>query len=124
MATRSAAKQRKTQRLAHLAGGLLLIAYVYGPVGPQAETLVRLLVVPLLVLTGLLMWQAPRIRRLLKARRGGRNAPPGQGASVNTNHGEIPDPSHWPCLGRPEGFEGLISLRSLSSGQESGCSAP
>jgi hypothetical protein len=71
MATRSAAKQRKAQRLGHLAAGLLLIAYVYVPVGPQAETLVRLLVVPLLVLTGVLMWQSPRIRRLLKARRGG-----------------------------------------------------
>lgn len=69
MATRSAATQRKVQRLVHLAAGLLLTGYVYAPVGQRFEDLVRLVVMPLLALTGMLMWQAARIRRMLKARR-------------------------------------------------------
>jgi len=97
MAPRSAAKQRKAQRLAHLAGGLLLIAYVYGPVGPRAQTLVRLLVMPLLVLTGMLMWQAPRIRRFLKARHGGRSPSTASSSTVPAEaHASLSPPSENP----------------------------
>jgi thiosulfate reductase cytochrome b subunit len=63
----SAGQQRKVQRLVHLAAGLVLIAYLYAPLGAQLEDAVRFLVLPLLVLTGIAMWQAPRIRRLRKS---------------------------------------------------------
>jgi thiosulfate reductase cytochrome b subunit len=63
---------RRAQRRAHLLGGLLLIAYVYAPLEPQIEDLVRFVVVPVVVLTGVAMWQAARFRRILRERK--RNA--------------------------------------------------
>ena len=46
--------------------GVLLILYLYTPVGdqPVRQIMVRVTVVPVLVIPGLLMWQMPRIRRL------------------------------------------------------------
>ena len=58
-------KQRKLQRAAHLVAGGLLLAYVYVPLGDGLDDLVRVVVLPLLVATGVAMWQAPRIRRAL-----------------------------------------------------------
>jgi hypothetical protein len=69
MTTMTAARQRKLQRLAHLLAGAILLAYVYVPVGAEIESAVRMLVFPLLVVTGIAMWQAPRLRRLLKRAR-------------------------------------------------------
>jgi len=63
----SAAQQRKVQRAAHLVAGLILIAYVYGPNAGHFHDAVRFVVLPLLVLTGIAMWQAPRIRRIRKS---------------------------------------------------------
>jgi hypothetical protein len=63
----TAGQQRKVQRLVHLAAGLVLIAYLYTPLEPQLEDAVRFLVLPVLVLTGIAMWQAPRVRRLRKS---------------------------------------------------------
>ena len=63
----TAGQQRKVQRLVHLAAGLVLIAYLYAPLEAQLEDAVRFLVLPVLVLTGIAMWQAPRIRRLRKS---------------------------------------------------------
>jgi hydrogenase-4 membrane subunit HyfE len=58
------AQQRRAQRRVHLAAGLLLIAYLYVPLEAQLQDAVRFLVLPALVLTGIAMWQAPRVRRL------------------------------------------------------------
>ena len=63
----TAAQQRKLQRAIHLATGIALVAYVYGPQAAQLHDAIRFLLLPLLVLTGIAMWQAPRIRRLRKA---------------------------------------------------------
>ena len=60
----TAGQQRKVQRLVHLAAGLVLIVYLYAPLDAQLEDAVRFLVLPVLLLTGTAMWQAPRIRRL------------------------------------------------------------
>jgi hypothetical protein len=46
------------------AAGLLLIAYLYAPLEAQLHDAVRFLVLPALVVTGIGMWQAARIRRL------------------------------------------------------------
>jgi thiosulfate reductase cytochrome b subunit len=62
----TAAQQRKAQRRVHLAGALLLIAYLYAPLEAQLQDAVRFVGLPALVLTGIAMWQAPRIRRLRK----------------------------------------------------------
>jgi hypothetical protein len=62
----TAAQQRRAQRAVHLAAGLLLIAYLYAPLEAQLQDAVRFLALPALVVTGISMWQAPRIRRLRK----------------------------------------------------------
>jgi thiosulfate reductase cytochrome b subunit len=62
----TAAQQRKAQRRVHLAAALLRITYLYAPLATQLQDAVRFLVLPALVVTGIAMWQAPRIRRLRK----------------------------------------------------------
>jgi thiosulfate reductase cytochrome b subunit len=62
----TAAQQRKAQRVVHLAAALVLVAYLYTPLEAQLQDAVRFVVVPALVVTGIAMWQAPRIRRLQK----------------------------------------------------------
>lgn len=62
----TAAQQRKLQRAVHLATGLMLVATIYGPNLGHFHDFVRVVALPLLVLTGIAMWQAPRIRRLRK----------------------------------------------------------
>ena len=71
------AQQRRAQRRVHLASGLVVIAYLYAPLQTELQDAVRFLVLPALVATGILMWQAPRIRRLrTQARRSLSPAPP------------------------------------------------
>jgi hypothetical protein len=70
-----AAQQRRAQRVVHLLAALVLIAYLYAPLEAQLQDAVRFLVLPLLVVTGIAMWQAPRIRRL-RTRLGGTRARP------------------------------------------------
>jgi hypothetical protein len=55
--------QRRLQRSAHLLAAAILLAYVYVPIGSQLEDAVRFTAFPLLALSGMAMWQAPRIRR-------------------------------------------------------------
>jgi hypothetical protein len=50
-----------------------LLAYVYLPLGAELEAAVRLAAFPVLVLTGLAMWQAARIRRALRSVRAPRH---------------------------------------------------
>ena len=63
----TAAQQRKVQRAIHLAAGLAIVAYVYAPGAAHVQAPVRFVFLPLLVLTGIAMWQAARIRRLRKS---------------------------------------------------------
>lgn len=71
----TAAQQRKAQRRVHLAAALLLIAFLYAPLEAQLQDAVRFVGLPALVVTGVVMWQAPRVRRLRK-RLGGTPARP------------------------------------------------
>lgn len=62
---------RDTQRLVHLAGALVLIAFVYVPGADTSlfTALMRFVVVPGLILTGLAMWQLPRLRARMRKTR-------------------------------------------------------
>jgi hypothetical protein len=62
---------RDIQRITHLVGAAVLVLYLYTPLGsaPLFTTLVQFMVVPALVATGTLMWQLPRLRKLLHGRR-------------------------------------------------------
>ena len=66
-----AKRTRTTQRGIHLFTGLVLVAYGYAV--PATDSLlaavIRWLVLPLLVATGLAMWQWPRLRRLVRGPR-------------------------------------------------------
>jgi hypothetical protein len=70
----TAGAQRKLQRRAHLVAAATLLTYVYVPIGSDLEAAVRIVFFPRLAVTGLAMWQAPRIRRALRAMRSGENA--------------------------------------------------
>ena len=63
---------RSRQRAAHLAAGVLVLVAVYaGPMlGPAFAAAVQWVVFPALVLTGIVMWKWPRIRRMLRGRAG------------------------------------------------------
>ncbi|QBD78983.1 hypothetical protein EPA93_24560 [Ktedonosporobacter rubrisoli] len=58
---------RDIQRIVHLIAALVLLFYVYGPLdgAPGLAPLLRFAVLPLLVVTGLLMWQWTRLRKLV-----------------------------------------------------------
>lgn len=65
----SPAKLRKAQRLAHLLAAAGLLGYVYAPLETELRDVVRFAVFPALALTGIAMWQAPRIRRISRRSR-------------------------------------------------------
>ncbi len=67
-------RQRDIQRIVHLVGGAALLLYLYTPLGsaPSFTALLQFLIVPLVVITGMLMWQMPRLRKLLQGQRQGR----------------------------------------------------
>lgn len=58
---------RTITRIIHLIGAALISAYLYTPLGgePAFMLVVRAVVVPLLGLTGLVLWQQARVLRLL-----------------------------------------------------------
>ncbi|WP_318567822.1 hypothetical protein [Salinigranum marinum] len=62
--------RRGTQRFAHLALAVAIGAFVYSPLRtvPEAVLVVQVLVFPLLVVSGLLMWRGARLRRWRRAR--------------------------------------------------------
>jgi hypothetical protein len=64
-------RQRDIQRSMHLIGAALLLIYIYVPAGavPFFTTLIQVVVVPVLAVTGMLMWQLPRLRTLRQRKR-------------------------------------------------------
>jgi hypothetical protein len=67
----SSKKQRQILRTAHLVAFAILATYLYSPLSSNAvfSVMVRVMVVPMLMVTGLLMWQLPRLRRWMRGRR-------------------------------------------------------
>jgi hypothetical protein len=88
----TAAQQRRAQRRVHLAAALLLIAYLYAPLAAQLQDAVRFLALPALVVTGIAMWQAPRIRRLRKRLAGPRARPDQVSASHRAGRRKVTSP--------------------------------
>lgn len=70
-ASRPATRPRGGQRALHLAGSVVLGAYIYSPWGadPTFAAVARFILLPLLAATGLAMWQYPRLAKLLRGRR-------------------------------------------------------
>ncbi|MCG5219471.1 hypothetical protein [Streptosporangium sp. KLBMP 9127] len=65
------AKQIRTiQRAVHLAAGLAITGHIYlaPPADSPAHAAIRWVIVPVLLASGVAMWQWPRIRRLIRAK--------------------------------------------------------
>ena len=62
--------QRTVLRWIHVVFSIPIIGYIYSPFDaiPDYAFQTRYIFVPVMVLTGLYMWQRPRIRRLLARR--------------------------------------------------------
>ena len=75
-----AKRVRTWQRAVHLTLGIVLVSSIYVPAEPGTvfRAIVEYAVAPGVVLVGVLMWQWPTIRRLLRGRGSGR---PGGGAT-------------------------------------------
>lgn len=67
----AAKRTRNIQRAVHLVAALPLLSYVYAtPDASDPRTLfVRFVAIPVLVVTGMLMWQMPLLRRALARRK-------------------------------------------------------
>lgn len=65
----NAAQQRKLLRYLHLVVGGLIGTYIYSPWGsdPTFALVVKVGILPVLGMSGLLMWQQARLRKLLTA---------------------------------------------------------
>ena len=63
----SGKQQRTILRYSHLVAGLLNVFFIYTPLGdvPAFELLVQIILVPVIVITGVWMWQQARVRKLL-----------------------------------------------------------
>jgi hypothetical protein len=65
-------RARSLERLVHLVTGFALVAYVYATPEPESPFTVGIRVlVPVVVLSGVAMWQWPRVRRYLRRRGAG-----------------------------------------------------
>ena len=53
-------------RYTHLAAGILIIIFVYSPLGdvPAFELFVQIALIPIVVVTGIWIWQQARVRQL------------------------------------------------------------
>ena len=63
----SGKQQRTILRYTHLVAGLLNIFFIYTPLGDVAEfqLLVQIILAPVIVITGVWMWQQARVRKLI-----------------------------------------------------------
>ncbi len=61
---------RQTVRLLHLVASFILGAFIYGPWGAGSilEGLIQFLIFPGLAVSGLILWQQPRLARLRRDR--------------------------------------------------------
>lgn len=62
-------RMRVLERLMHLVTGTALVTYVYATPGPESPFTAGIrLLVPIVVFSGIAMWQGPRVRRYLRKR--------------------------------------------------------
>jgi hypothetical protein len=63
--------ERALIRILHLVLSIPIIGFIYGPVAhiPPAASFTRLIAVPIVALSGIWMWQKPRLLRWLRPRR-------------------------------------------------------
>jgi hypothetical protein len=67
----TASRERSIIRILHLVLSIPILGFLYGPVAgiPPAAWFTRYIALPLVALSGIWLWQKPRLLRLLKNRR-------------------------------------------------------
>ena len=66
----SGKQQRTILRYSHLLAGMLNVLFIYTPLGDvwAFQLLVQIILVPVIVITGVWMWQQARVRKLIAKR--------------------------------------------------------
>ena len=64
--------QRMILRYSHLLAGMLNVFFIYTPLGDvwEFQLLVQIILIPVIVITGVWMWQQARVRKLLAKAKG------------------------------------------------------
>lgn len=67
----TAATERKILRWFHLLASIPIIGYFYGPVAtiPEAAFTTRFIILPLVVLSGLWMWQGTSVKKYFRLKK-------------------------------------------------------
>jgi hypothetical protein len=67
----SSLQERTFIRTLHLVLSIPIIGYIYGPVAhiPAAASFTRFVAVPIVIMSGIWMWQKPRILRWFRQRK-------------------------------------------------------
>jgi hypothetical protein len=75
----SGKQQRTILRYSHLLAGMLNVFFIYTPHGAvwAFELLVRIILVPVIIITGVWMWQQAKVRKLLT-----KGLPHGEGQEI------------------------------------------
>jgi thiosulfate reductase cytochrome b subunit len=62
---------RDFSRAIHLIGAVVLLAFIYASQGedPTIRTVMQIVVFPILILTGIAMWQLPHLTKRFRAKR-------------------------------------------------------
>jgi hypothetical protein len=66
----SGKQQRTILRYSHLLAGMLNVFFIYTPLGDvwAFQLLVQIILVPVIIITGVWMWQQARVRKLIAKR--------------------------------------------------------
>jgi thiosulfate reductase cytochrome b subunit len=64
----NASRERNVIRILHLVLSIPIVGFIYGPVAniPQAAWFTRFVAVPIVVLSGIWLWQKPRVLRWVR----------------------------------------------------------
>lgn len=64
----NAATERKIIRWFHILASIPIVGYIYGPVStiPEAVTMVRWVILPAIILSGLWLWKGYAVKRWLR----------------------------------------------------------
>lgn len=86
---------RTMQRAMHLVAAAYLLFYLYGPLGqePIVANITKFLVIPLLLITGMVMWQLPKLSRAFRKKAEATPAAKKAAVRTATTHERIQDPN-------------------------------
>ncbi|EEF58466.1 hypothetical protein [Pedosphaera parvula] len=72
----SPTRERNVIRMLHLVLSIPIVGFIYGPAAtiPRAAWFTRFIAVPVVVISGIWLWQKPRVKRWIRGLRAGSGA--------------------------------------------------